>query len=250
MAMAKSITEARANREHRTRPGRQDYWVSRFFRSSREEPDGPMGFLVEKPPHDTVPPHFHEVNQFQVIAGGYGRMGKMPVQPFTLHYTNGYTGYGPIIGEDEGIAFYTLRNRWDPGAKYFSNSRHLMQKAPRRHRVPGHVPVGDAASMKARTEAVLDVLIEPEADGLAAWLARVPPGGVMDAPDPTRGGGQYLIVTGGEMLFEGESMPQLSCAYVGRDETPLTLQAGPDGLEVMIAQFPKEEAWPPENGAG
>jgi hypothetical protein len=249
MAMAKSITEARANRTHRVRPGGRENWISRFFESSAETPDRPMGFLVEKKPHDVVDPHFHEVNQFQVIAGGYGRMGKMPVEPFTLHYTNGYTGYGPIVGEDEGIAFFTLRNRWDPGAKYFSNSRHLMKKAPRRHRVPGLVPVSDEAAMKARTEAALDVLIEPEDDGLAAWVARVPPGGTAEAPDPKRGGGQYLIVAGGTMLHDGEALPRLSCAYVGRDETPMTLQAGPDGLEVMIAQFPKEEAWPTESGA-
>ncbi len=246
MILAKSIDDARANQIHRVSPDGRESWISRFFHATAEAPDTPMGFLVDKKAHAVIQPHFHEVNQFQVIVDGYGRLGKQEVRPFTLHYTNGYTGYGPITAEDEGISFFTLRNRFDPGAKYFSNSRHLMRSVPRRHRMPGPVALSDADTLRSRKHESLETVIEPEDDGLAAWFQRVVPGATTQAPDPARGGGQYIIVAGGTLLYNDAELLKLSCAYVSPDDAPMSLQAGPDGLEVLIAQFPVAETCSPE----
>jgi hypothetical protein len=195
-----------------------------------------------------IAPHFHEVNQFQVIVKGYGKLGKQEVKPFVLHYTNGFTGYGPITAAEEGISFFTLRNRLDPGgARFFPEGRSFMKPARKRHRVSDPLVLSDVEALKSRTPEVLETAIEPEDDGLAAWFLRAVPGAVTQAPSPADGGGQYLIVARGMLLYDGEALPELSCVYVSTDSEPVAFEAGPEGLEVLIAQFPTAEAHQSDN---
>jgi hypothetical protein len=231
--------EARAQRTHVVHPDGRESWLSRFFTASAETPDQPVAFLVEKAADAIVPPHFHEVPQFQVIVEGSGTLGKQEVQPFTLHYTNAYTGYGPIHAAADGIAFFTLRNQFDSGgARYFPAGRSFMKPAPKRHRVSDHLAVSDAASLQRRQSAILDTVFAPEADGLAAWLLRAAPGTSTPIPAPDQGGGQYVLVAAGTLLHDGMLLPRLSCLYVPRAAEPVALQAAADGLEVLILQFP------------
>lgn len=243
MIMAKSITEARTNCEHLVHGEGRESWVFRFFKATAATPEHPVAFLVDKKPSSVIAPHFHEVNQFQVIVGGYGKLGKQEVKPFVLHYTNGFTGYGPIIAEDEGLSFFTLRNRFDPGgARFFPEGRSFMQPARKRHRVSKHLVLSDDEALKSRTCEVLETAIEPEDDGLAAWFLRAVPGTKTHAPSPAGGGGQYLIVARGTLWYDGEAFPELSCVYVPADSEPMALEAASEGLEVLIAQFPTAEA--------
>jgi hypothetical protein len=68
------------------------------------------------------------------------------------------------------------------------------------------------------------------------------PGAKTHAPSPADGGGQYLVVARGTLLYDREAWPALSCVYVSADSEPMLLEAGVEGLEVLIAQFPKVEA--------
>jgi hypothetical protein len=118
-----------------------------------------------------------------------------------------------------------------------------MKPAPKRHRMPGPIGLSDADSLTKRQDDALETVIAPEDDGLAAWFLRVAPGATAHAPHPNQGGGQYVLVAGGNLLQDGDALPCLSCLYVSADEEPLTLQAGPQGLEVLIMQFPTVEAY-------
>src|SRR5215470_17255062 len=72
--------------------------------------NGPQAFLVERPyANARIEPHFHDVDQFQVVVAGDGRMGKKPVAPVTFQYADAYTPYGPIVANGHGISFFTLR---------------------------------------------------------------------------------------------------------------------------------------------
>src|SRR5215470_18719270 len=71
--------------------------------------DTPVGFLTQRPRGDIIPPHFHEVDQFQVVVDGRGTIGKHALEPVTVHYTDAYTPYGPITTVGDGMLFYTLR---------------------------------------------------------------------------------------------------------------------------------------------
>ena len=243
MILSKSSVEARAHPAHLVHADGRESSVWRFFSATAETPDQPVAFLVEKKAHAIVPPHFHEVPQFQIIVEGHGTLGKQEVQPLTLHYTNAYTGYGPICAAEDGIAFFTLRNQFDVGgARYFPAGRSFMKPAPKRHRVSDHVAVSDAASRQRRQSAILETVFAPEADGLAAWLLRAAPGTTTHTPAPTQGGGQYVLVAAGTLLHDGVMFPRLSCLYVSSAEEPLALQAAADGLEVLILQFPVSAA--------
>ncbi len=74
----------------------------------------PMAFLVEKDPHAVVKPHFHQANQYQVVVRGGGRLGTHDVGSVAVHYTEAWSAYGPIVAGEDGIAWFTLRNAWDP----------------------------------------------------------------------------------------------------------------------------------------
>ena len=89
-------------------------------------------------------------------------------------------------------------------------------------------------------------MFDPEPDGLAAWFLRAVPGTTTHTPVSIQGGGQYVIVAGGTLLYDRVELPRLSCAYAASDEGPLALQAGADGLEVLILQFPVAEAYSPQ----
>ena len=85
-----------------------------------EEKDNelPQGFLVYQPPGSVTPPHFHETNQFQVFVEGSGRVGRHAALPITVQYASGHTPYGPIEAGVTRVRYFTLRQQWDPGAKY------------------------------------------------------------------------------------------------------------------------------------
>ena len=89
----------------------------------------PMAFLVEKEAAAVVHPHFHQADQYQVIVQGSGRLGVHDVASVAVHYTDAYSAYGPIVAADEGVAWFTLRNAWDPGARYMPEHRRQLREA-------------------------------------------------------------------------------------------------------------------------
>jgi len=199
----------------------------------------PQGFLVEQPPGAVTLPHFHETNQFQVVVGGSGRFGKKPTRPVSVQYANAHTPYGPIVSGEAGITYFTLRANWDPGAKYMPASRDRLVKGNQRSRLVAGVAQATARERGRRTATEIDTLMEPEPDGLAAWMARLAPGGTAPPADPSGSGGQYLVVTGGELICDGRSLPRLSVLFITHDEPPLSITAGAGGLELLILQFPR-----------
>jgi hypothetical protein len=202
-----------------------------------------MASFVEQRPHTIIPTHFHAVNQFQVLVDGQGTLGKRAVHPWTVHYTNGFTGYGPLYAGAAGMAFFTLRNRYDAGgARYFPAGQAFMQPAPKRHHLGGPLLLSSAGALQSRQQATCDLVLTQEDDGLAAWCLRLGPDMRTHAPDPAHGGGQYLLVAGGTLWHDGVMLPRLSCLYVSADAGPFVLQSGVEGLEILLLQFPIAEA--------
>lgn len=199
----------------------------------------PQGFLVHQPPGAVTPAHFHEPNQFQVFVGGNGRIGAATAEPWSVQYANGHTPYGPIVAGDKGVQYFTLRQRWDPGAKYLPASRDLLRSGNQRRRIKSGISVGDDQGRLARRATEVDVLIEREADGMAAWMWRLPARGSSQLPDPADGGGQYLIVAGGTLSDHDRPLGYLSAVFVSHDEAGFTLRAGPEGLDLLVLQYPR-----------
>lgn len=204
----------------------------------------PMAFLVEKEAGAVVKPHFHQADQYQVVVQGSGRLGLHAIGTVAVHYTDAYSAYGPIVAADDGVAWFTLRNAWDPGARYMPEHRAQLRAAraqfQHREATCGPLPPLSEAELAALTEASSEAVIEPTADGVATWRYTVPPGGAAIGPDPASGGGQFWLVTAGSAAVDGGALlPVQSCAFVGPEDVPASLTAGPNGADLLCMQFPR-----------
>lgn len=198
----------------------------------------PQGFLVEQPPGSITLPHFHETNQFQVFVDGTGSMGKHAAEPLTVQYANGHTPYGPIVAGDEGVTYFTLRQRWDPGAKYMPGARDKLSKGNQRTRIKGGIPLTTGKQRESLKAAVSEVIFEREDDGMAAWLIRAGRDQAVALPDVGGSGGQYLIVARGELAWDGNVYDKWSTLFVMPDEPSPDVTATAHGVDLLVLQFP------------
>lgn len=250
MTLIATADAARVNRRRGSAPDGVTFWHTLYLGTTRynmapgtPEPDAgalfPMAFLVEQDPGSTAQSHYHQQDQFQLVVGGHGTLGLHEIAPVTVHFTAAHTAYGPIrASREEGVWYFTLRNGFDPGARFMTmpeNRAALRSVKGRVHReaVAGPLP---APTDPAET------LIGPEADGMAAWRYRLAPDGRVTGLDPSNGRGQYWVVTGGSLLRDGQLLDRLSCAFVYPDEAAFAAVAGPEGAEVIAMQFPRHPA--------
>jgi hypothetical protein len=203
-----------------------------------------MAFLVEKDPAAIVRPHFHAADQYQVVVQGGGRLGVHDVAIVSVHYTDSYSAYGPIVAADEGIAWFTLRNAWDPGARYMPAERQQLREARARfqHREATCGPIAPLTDteLAALTDVSGDAVIEEAKDGLGTWRYTVKAGGAARGPEPASGGGQFWLVSAGSARVPGGALlPVNSCVFVAPDDAAMAMTAGPTGADLLCMQFPK-----------
>jgi hypothetical protein len=225
------------------------FWHTTYLGTNRYQPDAPpppapgalypMAFLVEQDPASTVGAHFHQADQFQVLVAGDGTLGTHPVAPVTVHFTAAFSAYGPIRAGTAGLSYFTLRNGWDPGARYMPGARGDLPR-PRRHREA----VGEPAPLRAEPvhRATRAPALAQDPDGLAAWRYILPAGESLAGPDPAAGRGQYWLVLNGGLRLGNALLPPRSCVFVLPDEPGLAATAGSDGVEVLALQFPRPAA--------
>ncbi len=205
----------------------------------------PMAFLVEKEPHAVVKPHFHQADQFQVVVQGGGRLGVHDVGTVAVHYTDAWSAYGPIIAADDGIAWFTLRNAWDPGARYMPAAREQLRAArtqnfQHREATAAPMPAAATAELARAREVSCAPVLQQTPDGLGTWRYRLPPTATAIGPDPSEGGGQFWIVLSGlAAAGDGAMLPPNSCVFVSPDAAALAVTADAGGAEVMCLQFPR-----------
>lgn len=205
----------------------------------------PQAFLVERPYAGArIDPHFHDIDQFQVVVQGDGRIGKKQVHPVAFHYTDAYSPYGPIVGNDEGISFFTLRNVSSGGHFVMPGSRHLMACRAGRN-LAGIFDT--TAPMKAK-DTSRSVLIEKEEDGVQAMGIRLGADAVADGV-PSDAGGQYYLVCAGTLVEDGKELPANSLVRVDSGEPTPRFQAGAKGADLLVLQFGRPTDRPGSNPA-
>ena len=193
---------------------------------SRSEP---QAYLVEQPAHATVPPHFHDTDQFQVFVDGSADFGKQRIDQLSIHYAGGHTPYGPIVTADEGAHYFTLRVAWDSGGKPMPESRDLLKRGQQCHRM---------AEIDHDMDVGRDEVLPVEPDGLGAAHYKLAAGASDTLALDVDGGGQYALVLDGALDIKGESLGKHSCVFRFPDEPPLKVQAGETGASVLLLQFP------------
>ena len=135
MALTADSILARSTRRRQTSTGWNTAYIgaNRYTLRPDETPPAedalhPMAFLVEKVPGAVTRPHFHQADQFQVVVAGRGRLGEHEFSDGVVHYTGAYSAYGPIVAGKSGIWWFTLRNRWDPGARYMPAAQPALRR--------------------------------------------------------------------------------------------------------------------------
>jgi len=205
----------------------------------------PVAFLVEKEAGAIVHPHFHQADQYQVVVQGSGRLGIHDIASVAVHYTDAYSAYGPIIAAEEGAAWFTLRNAWDPGARYMPEHRRQLREARARYQhreaACGALPPLTDVELATLTDVSGVAVIAETTDGLSTWRYTVPAGGAVVCPEPSGGGGQFWLVSAGSAGVAGGALLSMqSCVFVGPEDAAVRLVAGPTGADLLCMQFPRQ----------
>jgi rubredoxin len=237
MAFVAAYEDVKSGREERPMktPGARG-WRTRFIQPPQGAVDHPVAFLVEGTKERVIRPHYHEVDQFQVIVKGGGALGRHPLSMYAVHFTRAHTPYGPILFAEEGLGFLTLRAHWDPGAQYIPDKKEVLSQIPNRR--PWQAT--EAPRFQSASAVDLQAFDHIRDDrGLAAYAITMQPNATTAAPEVSKTNGQYIIVTNGSIVHEGQTKASLTIIFVKPDEPAFTLQAGPEGMEALILNFPQ-----------
>lgn len=195
---------------------------------------GPQAFLVERNfAGALVTPHFHDIDQFQVVVAGDCLMGKKDAKSVTFQYADAFTPYGPIYGENEGFSFFTLRPIASGGFFAMPGNKHNMPCRAGRN-IAGHFDT--SRPRLTAGESLREDLMAPQDDGVDAVGIRL--GADSSAQGiPSDAGGQYYLVCEGSLICPNGELPRHSLMHVKNGETPPTLRAGANGAEILILQL-------------
>lgn len=219
----------------------ETHWRSDYMGQRGQASDEPEAFLIEMTPNETLLPHFHAVDQFQVFVEGGGVLGRQTASALTVHYADHHTAYGPIIAGPFGLSYFTFRPTTDPGAVYLNKPGHreALRPSQKRHATAANLTLSTGPVLAARK----DVLVEPllgelnADDGLGASLMRIGPGMATTVKDPSKTAGQYYLVVNGSIELNSRGCPRWSVLFVRGDEQAPEYSAGPLGAEVLLLEF-------------
>jgi hypothetical protein len=253
--MSASREEAGRRRFHHRLPNGTDTWLSGYIglnpaerratgRADEPAPAGdgdlyPVAYLVEQAPQSLIIGHYHRADQFQVFVAGEGSFGRKPLSGISVHYAGAFTPYAPITSGDGTLEYFTLRNGWDPGARWMPQFRDELKA--QRDRLP-HDALGPvampAASVQPAGDVAVQQVIAPEASGMGAWAYTMPAGGSVEGPDPGSGRGQYWLVLQGRCTARGgQTLAACDLLFVPPDETAVQITADADSTVVLAMQF-------------
>ena len=238
MIRSATLQGEQANRRHQTLANGTGYWRSDLILSAEGDSPAPQAFLIQQDPNTVIRSHFHVQDQFQVVAEGGGTLGRHAVAPIHVHYASRHTGYGPITADSRGLSYFTFRAVTTPYAYFLPESRDQMQTLPKRNLLGHPVALSGAAALGSRREVVIETVIEPQPDGVEAWLLRLPPNATFVRPEPAKGADRFYLVGEGVMVADSGRLPRFATAFVSADERDFELVAGEEGLEALVLQFP------------
>jgi hypothetical protein len=204
-----------------------------YFGNNQVIGRGPQGFFVHFGPNFHISPHFHRVDQYQIVVRGSGRIGKHELSPVSVHYADGFTPYGPIECGPEGMAFFNLRSHSDTGAYPMPASREALERRAGRARTE-HTAfrlTDEVHSLQMRA------LIELQPDGLATYEVLAGPG-VELVSEVAGGACRYQLVLDGSLEVGSKLLPKDSCVFASAGEVLSGHRAGPAGVHVLEVQLP------------
>jgi rubredoxin len=210
-----------------------------FFRQSIDTPVAPNATLnLNDIPGRWQSAHFHEVDQFQIIVRGKGKLGRHDVSPYCVHFARAYTPYGPLRSDKEvGWTYLTLRMRYNAGKQVFPESQDKLKQIPNRR--PWQVYQKIAFPAQGPGITLQDVPEIKDEQGLFVHALTMAPRTRTVAPDPSGGDGQFVVVFKGSLVHDNREHNAMAVAFVKPVEDAFHIHAGAQGLEALILNFPQ-----------
>ena len=195
----------------------------------------PQAFYVDRLYKNArIDPHFHDIDQYQVVVDGSCKMGKKGADPITFQYADAYTPYGPIIETSgEGFAFFTLRPIASGGFFAMPGNKHNMPGRAGRN-IAGRFDT--TRPLPNEGQAVLEKLMEDQPDGLAAFGLRLGQDASLAGP-LSNAGGQYYLICEGDVLVGDKNLDRRSVIHVMPEEVAPVFHAGKYGADILCLQF-------------
>ena len=203
--------------------------------------DGAQVFMSEMPdPGSVIDPHFHDVDEFQVIVCGGGKFGGAPVEGIIYHYADAYAPYGPIVAGDKGIDFITFRASCTTGYFPMPESRAKIPGKPGRN-LNGEFDI--AKPLPAPGVSTKETLLSDARDGMKILGMRLG-GNASLQGEPVDAGQQFYLVCSGSLIADGKPVPVKGLIQVLPGEGAIKLQAGAQGAHVLLMQLPRPSERP------
>ena len=199
-------------------------------------PELPNCKLVEQPPGFALQAQFHRVDQFQIVLGGSGWIGRNPVSPVMVHYASAYTGYGPVTAGDQGLSYLVFRLGVDPGAAWLPEERASMKSLPRFHAL-SPVIENEPTPESGTTHRIEGYAVAPQPNGLFAQIVCLPPNCGMDA-DAGAHRGRFIYVVSGAIEVWQKRHEAGACIALAANETA-ALRGAAGGARILLMQFPE-----------
>lgn len=247
MALVTSFDDVKANQvrfEGDAKRGTKGGALATDFFDFRDNPDLPHAALYQFDPGRVSHPHFHIVDQFQVVVGGKAKLGRRDVAAYGVHFSRAYTPYGPFISDpDIGLTCFVMHanTRTDWRSRHLPEKQDELKRAPNRHpwqiTFPVVFPELHSGAITADTllQAVPGVEDEKR---LVAYALSMKPNALGCAPDPSCGDGQYLVVVKGSLFHNNKEHKSLALVFVGSNEGPFQIRAGSEGLQAIVLNYP------------
>jgi hypothetical protein len=220
--------------ESRTVDRGHGFALSDYLGDHTDAGAGPQAYLVRQGTAE-LGAHFHEVDQFQVVVGGAGTLGREPVRRGVLHYADAYTSYGPIRTDPAvGLEYVTLRLAPTTGINPMPQEREKRRAA------------GGGGE---HFTCALDAAAEPSTrarelagtrGGARALALRLPAGAAPEADGLPATGRGYAVVLAGALRDGERELPTGSVVALERPAELTALVAdGLTGAEVAVCLFPE-----------
>jgi hypothetical protein len=208
--------------------------------------NSPQAYIADIDSNGSIPPHFHQVDQFQVLVAGSGSLGRTVAPLIALHYVDHHTAYGPINAGPCGLSVFTVRAQSDPGGIFLHKPgyKDFLKPTKKRYLLADNIRLSTEPVLQSRSEVALENVLEDvdNSDGLGAFMLRLGADMETTGPDPKATGGQYYLLLNGSLQLDGASYPTSSTVYAAPTDEALKVRAGPHGLEALILNFPRRES--------
>jgi hypothetical protein len=198
---------------------------------------GPQAFLVGRKDEGAMfKPHYHPVDQFQVVLGGGCRIKRQPLVPGSFHYADANTPYGPIVTGPDGLEFMTVREQLTNVRVRLPEGREGISRVGRN--IVAHVrPRWHTNDITGSRDVIEEVVVPAEEDGLEVKAIHLRQSTTFDDDTAPRGR-RFVVVLSGSVRHEHRAFGRSSVFFTEAGETGCSFTGEADASTLLVLRFP------------